>query len=118
MFNKKTFSIIVGVIATLFSSYALITQNHEFLLLPFVQLILGLVTANSLVDAILAFRRNSTRLGLFFTFITLFMLTVIILNNTMTIEGILPVLALYIIFGVTIGIIAMFARSIETRSEL
>ncbi|MFZ3579570.1 hypothetical protein [Virgibacillus sp. DJP39] len=117
MLNKKVLSIIIGVITTLFSSFALITHNDELLLLPSIQLIFGLVTADMLVSGISAFRGKRKGLGLFFTFITLFMLTVVILNNTMTIEGIIPVIALYMFFGVPIGIIAMFAHRINTRNE-
>ncbi|MFC7320030.1 hypothetical protein [Halobacillus campisalis] len=118
MLNKTILSIFVGVITTLFVSFALITQNDDLLLKPFIQLILGLITANVLVSGISAFHRKSKGLGLFFTFITLFMLSVIILNNTMTIEGIIPVMIIYIVFGVPIGIIAMFVHRINTRNEL
>ncbi len=114
---KKLFSIIVGSITALFSSLALITHNGELLLSPAIQIILGLATGSTVVDGISAFRKKRQGLGLFFTFITLFMLTVIILNNTMTIDGIIPVLTLYIIFGIPLGILAMLAHRIDTRSE-
>ena len=114
MLNRKILSIVVGVITTLFVSFALITQNGDLLVTPFLQLILGLVTADVLVSGISAFRRKSKGLGLFFTFITLlFMLSVIILNNTMTMEGTVPVITIYIVFGVPIGIIAMFVHRIN-----
>lgn len=118
MLNKRLFSISVGVLTTLFASFALITQNGGLLLLPLIQIIFGLVIANTLVEGISAFRRKRNGLGLFITFITLFMLTVIILNNTMTIEGMIPVFTMYIVFGIPIGIIALVAQRINTRSEL
>lgn len=118
MFSKKIFSIIIGVITTLFASFALIIKNAELLLLPLIQLIMGVVTAITLVDGISSFRWKRNRLGLFFTFITLFLFTVIILNNTMTIEGIFPAIAMYIVFGVPIGIIALFTPRISTRDDL
>lgn len=118
MLNKILLSIFVGVITTVFSSYAFISHNEELLLLPAIQLILGLATANMIVSGISAFRSRKKGLGLFFTFIALFLFTVIILNNTMTIEGIIPVLVMLIIGGVPIGIIAMFAYRINNRSEL
>lgn len=36
----------------------------------------------------------------------------------MTIEGIIPVIAMYILFGVPIGIIAMFVHRINNRNDL
>lgn len=112
------FSAIIGFITALFASFSLITQNGDLLLQPLLQLILGVVTANSLVNGISSFHSKRRGLGLFFAFITLFMLTVIILNNTMTIEGIIPVIAMYILFGVPIGIIAMFVHRINNRNDL
>ncbi|TGB04930.1 hypothetical protein [Halobacillus salinus] len=118
MLNRKILSIFVGVVTTLFVSFTLITQNDDLLVTPFIQYIFGLVTANVWVSGISAFRRKKKGLGLFFTFITLFMLSVIILINTMTIEGIIPVITIYIVFGVPIGTIAIFVHRINTSNEL
>ncbi|MFQ3543846.1 hypothetical protein Q7A53_07150 [Halobacillus rhizosphaerae] len=114
---KKLFSIIFGTTTALFSSLALMTHNGELLVSPSIQIMLGLATGSTVVNGISAFHKKQKGIGLFFTFITLFLLTVILLNNTMTTEGIIPVLTVYIIFGVPIGIIAMLEQRIHTRSE-
>lgn len=62
MLNTNLLSIFVGVITTIFSSYVFISHNEELLLLPSIQLILGLVTANMLVSGISAFRRMRKRI--------------------------------------------------------
>ncbi|WP_042221573.1 hypothetical protein [Oceanobacillus manasiensis] len=118
MLTKQTVSIIVGILTMIFSSFALLTHNADLLLLPPIQFILGLVTAGMLVSGITSFRNKTIGTGLFFTFITLFLLSVIILNNTMTMEGFIPVLTMFIVFGVPIGIIGMFANRINVRDEL
>ncbi|MCT2534827.1 hypothetical protein NC661_04190 [Aquibacillus koreensis] len=118
MLSEKSVSMFIGVITTIFVSFALISQNDGLLLTPLIQLILGYVTAHVLISGISAFLKKRKGIGLFFTFITLFLLSVIILNNTMTISGFIPVITLYILFGVPIGIIAMIAHRINTRNEM
>lgn len=56
--GHKLFQIMIGVIAILFSSYALITHNVDILLLPSIQFILGLIIATMLVSGVSAFRRK------------------------------------------------------------
>ncbi|MFD2923155.1 hypothetical protein [Halobacillus naozhouensis] len=118
MLKNILFQIIIGVITILFSSYALITHNEDILLLPFIQGILGFIIVVMLACGISAFRRKRKGLGLFFTFVTIFLFTIALLNNTMAIEGIIPILAMYIVFGVPIGIIVMLAHRVNTRNEL
>ena len=118
MLKHQLFRIIIGVITILFSSYALITHNINILLLPSVQFIFGLITATTLVSGVSAFREKRIGLGFFFIFETLFMFTVILLNNTMRIEGLTSVLVMYIVCGVPIGVLVMFAHRLETKSKL
>ncbi|WP_281975222.1 hypothetical protein [Halobacillus litoralis] len=108
MFNKNRLLILTGSIALIFSSGALLTKHDEVLLEPIVQGIFGFVTVFMAGAGVTAYRRKRKGRGSFFTFVTLFLIMVILLNNTMTIAGLLPVAALYI--GVPIGIMAMVAQ--------
>ncbi|MFB4166822.1 hypothetical protein [Virgibacillus sp. JSM 102003] len=118
MLKNILFRIAIGVITILFSSYALITHNEYILLLPSVQLYLGLIAATMLVTGVSALHERRKRLGLFFTFVSLFIIVVILLNNSVTIEGIIPVIALFFFLGIPIGIIAMFTQRMHNKSGL
>lgn len=115
---QKSYKVFMGIFAVLFLSYILITDNQNLLLSPIVQMIMGLVSATMLVSGIAALRNKSKKIGSFYTFVTLFILIVIILNNTMTIDGLIPVAVIYIVGGVPIGIIGMFAIRLENRGKL
>lgn len=112
------FLIIIGVIAILFSSYALITHNADILLLSPIQFILGFIIVLMLVSGVSAFRGKRKGLGLFYIFVTLFMFTVILLNNTMSIDGLTPVIIMYVVIGVPIGVMIIFSHYLETKNKL
>lgn len=118
MLKNILFQFAIAVITILFSSYALITHNGDILLLPSVQFCLGLIAATMSVTAVSALRKKRKRLGSFFTFVSLFIIVVILLNNSMTIEGIIPVMALFLFLSIPIGIIAMFSQGMHNKSEL
>ncbi|RWZ54592.1 hypothetical protein EQV77_13145 [Halobacillus fulvus] len=118
MLDKRRSTLIVAVVMTLLSSYALMTHHGQFLLHPAMQLVLGMATASTLVEAIAAFRKKKKGSGLVLTFLTLFMLTVIIANNTMTVGGIVPVLTMYMVLGVPVALMALFAHRISENREI
>ncbi|MDL4842354.1 hypothetical protein [Aquibacillus rhizosphaerae] len=118
MIHNKLIQILMGVITTLLLSYALISSNVEYLLLPYIQGVLGFIIVVMFIEGLSAFKQKRKGLGLFFIFLTLFMFTVIILNNTITVEGVIPLFILYVLFGVPIGIVAMFAYSLDNKDKL
>ena len=115
---QKSYKAVIGIFSVLFLNYALITDNQDLLLLPIVQMIMGLVSATMLVAGIAAFRNKNKKIGSFYACVSLFVLIVMIFNNTMTIDGLIPVAVIYIVGGVPIGIIAMFAIRLENRGKL
>ncbi|MFZ0369631.1 MAG: hypothetical protein WAM07_08515 [Halobacillus sp.] len=114
MNKRQAPSFLLGIITILITSYLLITHRADTLLLPFIQGVLGFIIASMIVSVVYSFRNQQKWSGLFFTFAALFIAAVILTNNTMTIEGVLPVLIMYIIISVPIGIIAGLSQVIKT----
>lgn len=117
-FIQKLYKVVIGIVAVFFLSYALIDGKNDILLLPSMQLIMGLVIATMLVSGVSAFRNKNKKLGSFYTIVTLFMLIAIIFNNTMTLDGLIPVIGMSIVCTVPIGIIAMIFYRLENKSKL
>ncbi|GAA5416808.1 hypothetical protein Pryu01_01847 [Paraliobacillus ryukyuensis] len=107
MVNK---ALIFGIVTTLFATVTILINQEQLLLLPFTQLFLGFIIAYTLVAGMQAFRNNSTGMGFVFSFITLVLIGIIVCYNSMTINGWLPLVFVYLTVGIPIGCIAFVLR--------
>ncbi|WP_430787555.1 hypothetical protein VBD025_16770 [Virgibacillus flavescens] len=118
MLQNNSIKIAIGIITVALTGYPLLTNNQDILLLPAIQGILGFVTATMLLAGVSAFRKKRKIMALFYTIVTVYLACLILFNNSMTFKGLLPVLVIYIVGGVPIGIMAMFAYRLENKNRL
>lgn len=115
MDKRNLFLVVIGIIAILLSSYAFITNNADILLIVEVKFIIGFIVGIMLIHGVLAFREKRKVLGLFYIFVTLIMFTVLLLNNSINMNGILLYSFLCLVLGLPIVMIVTIVNHINTK---
>ena len=115
-YNK--FRILIGVLTIVFFSYIQITHHADLLKLPLIKMILGFIFGNMLIEGITAFLEKRHEISLFFILVTICIFPSIFLNTHLHIMGLIPTLAIFIVFAVPISIMAMVMHHLEVKNNL
>ncbi|WP_112180290.1 hypothetical protein [Paraliobacillus zengyii] len=118
MLEGKRLQIAMGTCGTLFVVFAMLTNNEELLSVPFLQYLLGFIAISLLLTGISVFRKNSKKTGVFLSFMSLFIIGIILFNNTITIKGFMPLIVLGVFATIPFVIFYLVTHFSKNKSRL